>query len=551
MLQRLCIENYALIRKLDIEISDGFTVITGETGAGKSILLGAMGLILGQRADSTVLFDKSPKCVVEGTFLIKGYDLDHFFQSNSLDYDDMTILRREILQSGKSRAFINDTPVTLNIMKELGERLVNIHSQHSITTLNERSFQLAILDQYAGLGKEIKEYKKVYAAARKLKDELEDLRNLATNRSKEQDYKQFLYDELKNAQLSHGEQEDLEKRLNTLTHAEEIKRNLYTSLNLLDGNEPGILSRLNEIIGLLNQILPIFPDIEDTVIRLKSDLIDLKDIGNSLSSFSESVEVDPNEASRCAARLDQLYHLQKKHQVSSVQGLLEILNSLDKEIVENDHLDEKIKKLEDQLSAMVSQLEFIAGKVSEARNKHKVTLENIIHKSLIELALPNSVFTIALEQAPTIGPEGIDQVRFLFSANKGIPPDEISKVASGGELSRLMLALKSLISQRNLLPTIIFDEIDSGVSGEIAGRMGEILRNMGKSMQVIAITHLPQIAGCGKAHFYVYKADSGKIAETRIEALNEAKRVEEIAKMLSGAVPTEAARKAAKELLIN
>ncbi len=551
MLQRLSVENYALISKLDIEVNTGFTVITGETGAGKSILLGALGLILGQRADTAVLLNNERKCVVEGTFNLAGYGLEEFFTDNLLDYDQTTILRREILPAGKSRAFINDSPVNLSILKELGERLVNVHSQNSITTLNDSSFQIAILDQLAGQVQEVRTYRKVYQACRKLTAELETLQTDAIRLKSENDYRHFLLDELKQAALIENEQEELEQRLRILTHAREIKESLFRSSETIAGGDYSTIRQINDALNALMQVSGVFPPVAELCERLRSDMIDLKDIGNSLNDLYEKVEVDPGESERCTARLDTIYHLQKKHQVPHISGLLEIIQSIEKEINRVYDFEEQIKKVTGDLQVASAQLEQLAKKLSEGRKSAKAVLEKKITNLLKELSLPSAVFRVSWMEVEKPGWEGLDRVNFLFSANKGVPPDDIARIASGGELSRLMLSIKSLISLRTLLPTIIFDEIDNGVSGEVAARVGNILRAMSGSMQVIAITHLPQIAGKGMHHLHVYKSESGHKVETLITGLGYDERVEEIARMLSNEMVTDAARKTARELMSN
>jgi DNA repair protein RecN (Recombination protein N) len=549
MLLRLSIENYALIRKLEMDFHSGFSVITGETGAGKSILLGALGLLLGQRADSSVLLDKSRKCIVEGTFSLKGYDLEPFFFREELDYDNQTIIRREIGANGKSRAFINDSPVTLNVMKELGERLVNIHSQNSITTLNESTFQMAILDQFAGQLHDVSLYKKKYINLRFLEREYQELLIRQSHAQSEHDFLAFLADELKKASLRPGEQEELEQRLQVVTHAEEIKSQLFHSIGLISAGETNILGMIAEVINALGNASRFHPPSQEFLERLRTNQIDLKDISSGLSSLEQQIEYDPSEIETCTARLDLIYHLEKKHQAHSIDDLLKSLSEIESKLAESDSLDENLDQLKVRIDKEKEELLQLASSLSVKRKDAIPSLENLVSERLEQLALPQSRFSLEMTKEENPGPEGLDSIRFLFSANKGIPMDEISRIASGGELSRLMLTLKSLISQKNLLPTIVFDEIDSGVSGDIAGKMGTILQKMGSSMQVLAISHLPQIAGKGKQHYLVYKTESDRSTQSHIRRLSHDERVKEIAKMVSDEKVTDAALSIAKELL--
>jgi DNA repair protein RecN (Recombination protein N) len=551
MLAKLIIENYALIDKLEIDFFDGFSVITGETGAGKSILLGALGLILGQRTDSSVLLDLNRKCVVEGHFIIRNYHLEEFYALNELDYEETSILRREISHSGKSRAFINDTPVTLNVLKELGDHLLNIHSQHSIITLNDSNFQLAVLDNYAGIQNEVGNYRDSFSKHIRFKKQFDELIQLEFKSRSDRDYFQFLLNELEASALKNGEQGEIENRLQVLTHAEEIKTILYKSIQLLSDSDISVLKQLSEIVNLTVKISKYYPGLVDISSRLKSDHIDLKDINSALERIAEEVLVDPKEIEFLSDRLDLIYKLEKKHHVSTDSELLILKKEFEKRLQEVNSLENKIIEYQKQLDAQVVELSALALKISEERKKIMIEFEKNIINILTELGMPDARVKVDHNLSDELTHDGLDKVRFLFSSNKGVELDDISRIASGGELSRLMLSIKSLISQKNLLPTIIFDEIDIGVSGEIAAKVGVILRKMAKNMQVIAITHLPQIAGMGEVHYLVYKVIEEEMTKSRMRKLNREERINEIAKMLSSDKVTASASKTASELLKN
>lgn len=551
MLQKLTIENYVLIDHLEIEFHQGLSVITGETGAGKSILLGALSLIVGQRADSSVLWDTSRKCIVEGTFLIRDYSLENFFKNNELDFDETAILRREISQNGKSRAFINDTPIHLALLKELGDKLVNIHSQNDIVTLNETNFQLAVLDNYAKTIVDIQKYRTLFLRYIQLTKDLDELVQKEIRSRQEKDYNQFLFDELEAAALKEGEQEEIEKRLEILAHAEEIKTNLFKASQTLSANESSILSQLSDLVNDIRHLSRFYSELTEIAGRLSSDQIDLKDINSEIERIDQEIVFDPAESETLANRLDMIYRLEKKHAVSSVRDLLQIEQGLEKKLRDIFTLDEKIEGLNKQITHESEEIAVLAGKISIKRKKVVPAIENNIVSLLVKLGMPDAKIQVEHNALEEPGKDGIDKVRFLFSANKGVDLDEIPRIASGGELSRLMLSIKSLISQKNLLPTIIFDEIDSGVSGEIAGKVGSILRKMAGTMQVIVITHLPQIAGKGDLHYLVYKINENNVARTCMKLLSKEERILEIAKMLSNEKVTESAYTTAKELLTN
>lgn len=549
MLLSLSIDNYALIEELNIEFSNGFSVITGETGAGKSIMLGALSLILGQRADTKVLKTLNRKCVIEGTFEIAQYKLNKFFEQNDLDYEDQTTLRREIAISGKSRAFINDTPVNLPTIKALGERLVNVHSQHATITLNDADFQLALIDSFIGHDEEVSSYRKAYKHFLALSGELKSLIETENKSKSEEDYIQFQFDELEKANLQADEQEILERELEILNHSEEIKSTLFESNQLLSDSENNLIDKLTEIQQRLHKIASYHEGILQIVDRLNANIIDVKDLCQDLNRLESSIDFDAKNISQISERLDLIYHLQQKHRVQNNTELLEVKTELESKLLSITSLDQKIKDLQKQTEVVESELIVKAKKISEARIDIRNEIELNITKTLKQLGMSEARFEIQNEIQAELSKDGFDKIQFIFNANRGGQLQEIAKIASGGELSRLMLCLKSLVSEKKLLPTIIFDEIDNGVSGEIADKVGNILRKMSESMQVIAITHLPQIAGKGLTHFKVYKEILNDTTESRIIAISQNDRIIEIAKMISGSKVSEVALENAKILL--
>ena len=551
MLLKLSIENYVLIHSLEVDIQRGFSVITGETGSGKSIFLGALGLILGQRADTGVLLDKTKKCIVEGLFSIDGYHLEDFFKVNDLDFDNQVTLRREINQFGKSRAFINDTPVNLSVLKELGDKLVNIHSQHSIITLNDADFQLAVLDSYAANQPLLHSYRSTYKRWNTIKKLWGELHDKSERFKEEQDYIEFLYNELAAANLQPDEQRFLEEKLELLNHAEEIKNALERARVALTGEEENVIELLNSALNVLNTIQKYNTSIKEIVERLKSDIIDVKDISTEIVSLDEQIEFNSEDAENVTQRLDLLFRLQHKHHKSSVEELMTLKEELKTRLQIADGMQDQLVSCTNEIQSLEKELVTLAGDLSKARHNVAGNFEKEIITMLHDLGMQQARFIIGFSNSDSPGPDGTDRIKFLFSSNKGLDVNEISKIASGGELSRLMLSIKSMISQKNLLPTIFFDEIDSGVSGEVAGKVGNILRNMGKRMQVIAITHLPQIAAKSDQHFWIYKKDNQDITTTYIKQLSKSEKIEEIAKMLSDNLVTPIALKNAKELLNN
>jgi DNA repair protein RecN (Recombination protein N) len=549
MLAKLFVQNYALIKELDVEFENGLTIITGETGAGKSILLGALSLILGTRADTSVLLDKNEKCIVEGTFRIDDYDLNEFFITNELDYEALTTLRREISTAGKSRAFINDTPVTINLLKELGDHLIDIHSQHQTLMLNDNSFQMNIIDSFAGTLKLRGEYRQAYSGFLRLKKEFADEKELSDKNRSDLEYYQFQFNQLNEAKLLPGEQEELETELELLEHAEEIKAALTGSSKVLSDDEPSILSMLREVKLNLGKIRNFLPEGESLISRTESSLIELDDLATEIEKLALSIEADPERLTIIHQRLDNIYSLIQKHRVNNLGELIvkkEEIGNLIKMIVSS---DEHLAELETQMDNEVKILRAISDKMSAMRKGVLPAIESEITNLLRQLGMANAKFRISLSHLPEFSLSGIDQADFLFSANKNIAPENLAKVASGGELSRVMLSLKSLLTKNNNLPTIIFDEIDSGVSGEIADKVGQILSGMGKYMQVVNITHLPQVASRGTKHYHVYKDDTEDSTFTRVRLLSHEERILEVARLLSGSEVTETAIKNARELL--
>jgi len=549
MLQSLKIKNYALIDEIHIDFSPGFITITGETGAGKSILIGALSLILGNRADTSVLKDDTQKCFVEASFDISKYDLKTIFDANDIDYDTETIVRREISNKGKSRAFINDTPVNIKVLKELGDNLVDIHSQHQNLILKDNRFQLDILDSYAAHEHLVTDYKNHFYEYRKLKKQFEELKENAEKNKSDLDYYQFQYDQLEKMNLKEGEQEELENELETLNHTEEIKYNLSNAHHLLSNEENSILVQLREAADSVKKIVEFYPKVKDVGERMESTYIELQDLANEVDVMNENMEYDPERAEFIRQRLDDLYALEHKHNVGSDNELIDIKADIEKKIGEINSYDFKLEDLEKLLEEKKDVIKELADQISDNRKASIPGIENHITDMLKDLGIPNATFRIEQRMMDDFSEYGQDEVRFLFSANKNVDVEEISRVASGGELSRLMLSLKSLLVKTKALPTIIFDEIDSGTSGDIADKMGSIMQNMAATTQVINITHLPQIASKGNYHFLVYKEDDQERTYTDIKQLEQEERVEEIAKMLSGEQLTETALQNAREFL--
>ena len=549
MLQTLHIENYALIRETDIRFGGGFVAITGETGAGKSIMLGALGLLLGQRADAAVLAEKERKCVVEALFDVAGLGLEPLFSEADVDYDDKLILRREILPSAKSRAFVNDTPVQLPFLKQLGARIIDIHSQHQTLTLADSSYRMELLDTLAD-GRERAAYADAFGRYASLKRDLEELTSAEARNRKEQDYLQFQFDELAEARLAADEQQALEEEAQLLAHAEAVREGLATAAAMLDDDtEQSVLARLRQAKAALAHVAEYHKEAADLLARVDSSLIELDDVDNTLLSAADGVTYSPERQQEVDERLALLYRLEKKHGVDDVAGLIAIRDELDVKLQAIATLDDRIKEQMEQVDKAFAEVQKAADRLSAARGKAAELLSKGILPTLHELGMPEARFVVELSPTATYGPNGHDAVAFLFNANRGGELRDLGKVASGGELSRLMLAVKSMHTSRSLLPTIIFDEIDTGVSGDIAGAVGRIMCRMAQSMQVVAITHLPQIAAKAQQHMKVFKVTDDKRTVSCIKELATDERVTEVAVMLSSDPPTKAALQTAKELM--
>lgn len=550
MLKQLYIKNFTLIDELNISLYPGFSVITGETGAGKSIILGAIGLLLGNRADSKAIKAGRDRCVIEAHFDLSRYGMQKFFDDNDIDYDaDDTIIRRELTAAGKSRAFINDTPVPLTRMRELGEQLVDIHSQHQNLLLQKEDFQLNVVDIIAQDADQLKVYQKEYYAYRKAKELLEELKaEIAKNRENEE-FMRFQHKELDDANLQEGELEQLEQEAETLSHSEDIKTALYEADNALSGEDDSILDKLKNATHQLENICDVYPSMADVAGRMQSSYIELKDIAQEISSSVDHVEFDPNRLDVINTRLDKLYTLQQKFHVETVTELIATRDRIAEQLSHIDNGDEDIEEKEKEVAALLAKAEKQAALLTSIRQKSAKAIEKEMKGRLIPLGIPNVRFEIAFAEKPLSG-NGADKVSFLFSANKSTQLQPVSQVASGGEIARVMLSLKAMISGAVKLPTIIFDEIDTGVSGKIAEKMADIMEEMGlQNRQVLSITHLPQIAAKGSHHYKVLKEETENGTISHMKELNNQERIEEIAQMLSGSDITQAALANAKELL--
>ena len=552
MLRTLNIENYALISKLEIDFPEGFSVITGETGAGKSIILGALNLILGQRADSKRVRDQEDKCFIEGVFDISNYRLENYFHEKNLEYDSQQcILRREIWKSGKSRAFINDSPATLNDLKDLAVLLIDIHSQHENLLLTDKQFQLDVLDILAKNSSLKKEYKSSLRTLQSLQKQLEKLKNDIYKKRTEEDYLRFQYQQLEEAHLQAGELSDLEEERDLLSNMEEIKSKLYRIESLLSSDQQNIVSGLKEAVNQAQSVERLYPKMKEYTQRLESAYIECKELALEIGSEQGRMELNPDRLQEVRDRLDLIYSLQQKHRITSMEELINLWNNLEKEIQVIDHSDEVLKKTEEEVKQKEKELLSLAQELTITRKKMIPALESELTSKVRELGMPNLRFKVDLSSKAEPDISGTDHVTFLFSANRHGELSPVTQIASGGEISRLMLGLKSLIAGETALPTIIFDEIDTGVSGETANKLGSIMREMGKVMQVVSITHLPQIAARGDSQFFVFKEDKGNRTETGIRLLSEEERVTEIAYLLSGSELTKASLENAKELLKN
>ena len=549
MLTRLVISNYALIDELTVSFGTGLNIVTGETGAGKSILLGALSLILGARYENGTLRDPSRKCITEGYFDISGRGLEPFFAENDLDYEAVSILRREITPSGKSRAFINDTPVNLQVLRDLSLLLVDIHSQHQNLELNTRQFQLRVVDAVARSEEALNKYQESFRAFREASDALTALKEKAARSRADLDYFTFQFGQLDDARLQSGEQEALEEEQMTLTHAGEIRGALLWAEELLTGEHFPVVPRLKEAAQKLEKIVPFLKESGELHQRLVSACIELNDLAYETAQLAGKTDIDPRRLTEIAERLDLIYTLEQKHQLTSVDELLVLRSQLESRLSEITGYDEEIAALEKECARLEKERLTAAAALTALRRKAVPVIGERVTALLRQLAIPHARFIVELEAAPQFSISGADQVQFLFSANKEQAPAEISRIASGGEISRVMLALKTLVSGSRMLSTIIFDEIDSGISGETALKMGMILKQLSADLQVINITHLPQIAGKGDHHYQVYKADNDAGTFTSIRKLTDAGRVEELARMVGGDNPSEAARRTAKEMM--
>jgi DNA repair protein RecN len=550
MLKRLYIKNFTLIDTLDITLYDGFSVITGETGAGKSIILGAIGLLLGQRADTKTLKTGADKCVVEAHFDLSRYDMQPLFDENDIEYDAKdTIVRRELTAAGKSRAFINDTPVALTMLRELGERLVDIHSQHQNLLLQKQDFQLSLVDIIADDATQLESYRQTYSQLQKAKKQLQELKDDLEQSRQQTDFLRFQYDELTEAHLVSGEQEELEQRSDTMSHAEDIKGALYEADTALSGDNYSIITALKSATSAMHSIERVFPAATELASRMESSYIELKDIAEEVSSHIDDIDYDPAELDSVNARLDRIYDLQKKYHAETIDELIEQRDSLEQKLAAIDNSDETIAELEAKCQKLKADCQKEADVLTKERTKAARRIEEEMHQRLVPLGMPNVRFTIRIETVE-LRSNGQDQVAFLFSANTSTPLQPVAQVASGGEIARVMLSLKAMISGAVKLPTIIFDEIDTGVSGKMAECMALIMQEMGgKGRQVLSITHLPQIAARGSHHYKVYKEETAQGTVSHMQELTPDERVAEIAQMLSGSDVSDAAVQNAKELL--
>lgn len=549
MIASLSIENFALIEKLNINFSEGFSVITGETGAGKSIVLGALGLLMGKRADLSSLKNNSEKCVVEATFHIKKYDLQQLFQENDVDHEDETVIRREILPSGKSRAFINDSPVNLNVLQEISLNLIDIHSQHQNQELNDENFQIEILDILATNQHLVSDYKSNLESFTTAKAKLKHLNTQKNNLSKEHDYNSFLLEELIAANLISGEQADLESELEKLSNVEAIKENIEKSIAIATDEQIGVIENLKEIKTAISKIATLSSDYFALSERISSTIIELDDIVTELNSEFEKLNNDPERLALITQKLQLIYNLQKKHNVNSVEELIDIKNDLEGQFISSDDIEIQINKTEILVEALKVNTDKIAVEISQNRVAVIPSFENKLIKILDSLGMPNARFKFEINLTENYFETGKDDIQLLFSANKGTSFGLLKKIASGGEMSRIMLAVKSILAQTKKLPTIIFDEIDTGISGDVANKMADIMQEMSADLQLFAITHLPQIASKGNSHYKVFKFIKNENTFTEIKKLNENERINEIAEMISGKDLTESAINHAKALL--
>ncbi len=556
MLTHLTINNYVLIESLDIDFAAGFSVMTGETGAGKSIILGALGLLTGGRADTGSIMPGAAKCTVEGIFNIDGYDLQSVFEENEIDYEPTEcILRREVSSNGKSRAFVNDSPVNVSALRQIGLRLLDIHSQHSNLLLENPAFQLGIVDTVAGHLDLLGHYRECYARIVETKRQLKELEENLAKRQSDEDYLRYQLDQLDEFKPQPGEDEELKQQQSALSHAEDIKISLSTIDAMLNGDDSengiGAIDALRRSSQTMQQIASVYPAIEDYLSRLESVVIEVKDIAGDINGMVEDIEYNPARLQQVTERLDQLYSLEQKHHVGSSDELIALAEDIRSQLALLTDSEDNIKELRKQIDVETEQAKKLAEKLSAGRLKASKQVEKLVSESITAMDMPAAIFKADIENTNELQPSGMDNATFLFSANKNMTPRPLADVASGGEMSRVMLALKALTSKQMNLPTIIFDEIDTGVSGKVASSMAQIMAQMssGGNQQVLAITHLPQIAAKGDAHYFVYKEDEGTRTLTHIKQLDQEGRITELAHMLSGNMVTEAARENARQLL--
>ncbi|MBR6929835.1 MAG: DNA repair protein RecN [Bacteroidales bacterium] len=549
MLKQLHISNYALIDELNVSFESGFNVITGETGAGKSILLGALGFALGDRADTNVLYDKDKKCVVEAQFKLDNETLKPLFEENELDFESDCIFRRELNPQKKSRAFINDTPVALQTMKAIGGQMVDIHTQHDSLLLTDADFQLRLLDNIAQNGTLLSEYQAEYTTHNTIKRKLNELKEMADKNTAENDYLKFQLDELDKANLKEGEYADIEQTLSVMENAEEIKTLLVTANGIMENSETSILGQVNELSSTLSRLKHLLPDTEGLDERIENLKVELKDIAYDLRRKEDDTQFDEEQLQSLQERYDLLSRLMMKHRVNDFGELIALRDNLKEKTNAFENIDEAIAQAEKQLKNSEKQLATHAKALHDKRCQAATAFGEKVTVLVRQLAMPFAQFQVSVESQPTFGSKGSDEIRFLFSANKGIAVDDLRRVASGGELSRLMLSIKSAVSSYNYIPTLVFDEIDTGVSGEVAAKIGGIMRQMGHSLQLISITHLPQVASQAEHHYFIYKDNEGARTQSHIRVLSPEERIQEIAKMLSNDQVTPEALRAAEVLM--
>lgn len=545
MLRRLTVENYALIDKLDLELDAHLNIITGETGAGKSILLGALGLLLGNKNESGTIRDQERNCIIEGTFDIEGYGLEAFFEDNDLDYEPQTVIRRMISPSGKSRSFVNDMPVQLSVLRELGVRLIDIHSQHRNMILSDEAFRQSALDTLAGAGESVAEYKKIYSELRYAERELEQMTLQAESFRKDEEWLRYQVEEFEAAALKAGELAEAEEELAVLENADQIGEALAAVRNILDAEQIGVLEQLSAAENTIQRVKGNYPQGEEIASRLHSVVQELKDLGQTVADDSERIEANPERLQKLTERVNLIYSMCQKHRVQTLEELIAVGERLAEQLSAITHSDENIERQREKITALRAKAEKWADKIHTLREKASKGMSKSIASTLTSLGMPEAQFIVEVVDTGELMPSGKDHIRFMFTANGRMAPQPVEKIASGGEISRVMLALKALLAEKSKLPTIIFDEIDTGVSGRIADAMGDIISRLSENMQVVAITHLPQVASKGESHFVVYKQDS----RTNISRLGEDDRITEIAKMLSGSEITAAALSQARILL--